>query len=380
MPTLKDMIVCHTAFFVTQIIFGTNLIITRAAFSLVPPGVHISPILIIVGRFILAMTVLTIVRYGLDSYRRRAAISKGHPYESFTKLQLPQHLPSWKLYLLGVVGISVNLIFYIFGVQLTDALTAGAALCANVPAATLIAYISGIDRNMTRLKIVSIVLVVLGNMVMVEVWHLLSTSPSTSPQHTVSYYIGCLCLFLNVISFSAYLVFQKPFIVLMNRWEFLFRVYVPAFGIVVLLGAVNYPLFVDAVLYGLPPIVFVCIAFSGIFNSTIPYWLISVGLEKGTPALAASWTAFLPLVIGIEALLFLGESLSVAKMIGGVLVLGGVGCGAAAQYGSSQLRQCSAAGVVQGHLASGSSGVVVGCAQMELESPRAAVDEELFFS
>lgn len=335
----------HVAFLVVNISASVNTIIARTAFAFDEPGKErVTPLNLAVGRSVIATCVVGLVwlaahakcachRQGDDD--DRLDFSSPPPLAVTTPMALGAAPPSksppkqWSLRNaleisgLGVLGIPANLLFFLNGVQRTDAVTSGAFACMTPAACFLISRVLGVDA-LTQLKLASVVLVVIGNNILIEIWTLWS---SNAVSRTLEYYIGCLCFVGNVMAWSLYLVLQKPVLRRVERLDFLAGYYLSGTLAILVVAHVVDPRLLWHQLLSTEVLTrwsWYSICFSGFINATLAYYLVAFGIHHGGPVIASAWSSSQPVFVVLEATLWLGESMNVARAVGGVVVMFGI--------------------------------------------------------
>lgn len=385
---MSSWLKCHGALIVAQFIFAANMIYARAAFKESP---NASPLIFALFRGVFALIVFSTVHL-VQAQQRRKATSASHGQappsrsvvpttpkpimlagsapttmsSSFPKtlngLDLPppeevvgtpssppsstarrmdpfQLLTAYeqrKVYVLGICGVTLNLIGVAYGIKLTDAVTAGAFQCAIPPVSYLISYLVGYDA-MTPAKLASLGCAVVGNMLMGHVWDVANGS------HASTYAWGLLLLVINVTAYSSFLVLQKPFVSLLPKMAFLFRANLSGVAGMGLIGLVQASFVYEQLTDGsITTFSWSAILFAGCVNSVVPYYLTAMGLQNGSPATAALYFALQPIFVASMSFFLLDEGLSAIRAVGGVLVLTGIFVGALELYVKSKSARAAA--------------------------------------
>ena len=256
-----------------------------------------------------------------------------------------------EIFSLGIVGISLNFIFFFRGIQLTNQVTA-ATFMALVPSIVfLLGYLTG-NESFTLMKMISTIFLWAGNCFTAEVWRLFYSSSSSTANETnnitqnasseergvssssstsfdSSFYLGIVYLILNQLCFSSYLVFQKP---ILNKKKFdfitfMFLMMVSGLAGLLFLSLIPRENEVTNNLFGgrLAPISYVAILYSGVIQSSVTYFLIAWGISKcKSPLLASLINNSQPVLVVLEAVMFLDETLNQNQIIGGVIIIAGV--------------------------------------------------------
>lgn len=297
-----EMWMNHAALIFAQLIFAVNMIVVRAAFKSAP---NASPLVFAVGRGVCALAALSAIHF---------VHSKSDKVDRFEGFSSKQKV---LCYGIGFCGVTLNLIGVAYGVKLTDAITAGAFQCAIPPVSFVISWLCG--DALSRTQVVALCLAVCGNALMAEVWQLASVAVNTT------YYVGCLLLTINVCAYSTFLVLQKPFVTEMPKMEFLFRVNLSGVTGMIAIACLSFNTFVDQFVSGaLTPQCWFAIAFAGLINSIVPYYLIAVGVSGASPSLAAVYFALQPVFVCVLSVVVLGEGLNFIRSVGGLFILSGL--------------------------------------------------------
>ena len=221
---------------------------------------------------------------------------------------------------IAFIAIPVCLIAYLWGVALADAMTASAISCTTPAWASVTTYLLGLE-SYSWLKGGGVLLAIAGNAVMAHVWAI-----GKGTVHSDTYYLGVLCLFINIVTWAFYLVWQKPLLQKIERIEFLFRFYLFGCGFMLVVVLAQWRLFAEQYFGGrLSLWAWGGVIFAGGVNSTLAYYLLAFAIESsGSSVLAAVYNSLQPLFVTVIAVFLLGEELTFLKLLGGCIVLSGI--------------------------------------------------------
>ena len=215
------------------------------------------------------------------------------------------------LAVLGMLGVCINQVLFIVGLQYTTA-TNAAILMPSIPVFTVaVAALLGIERIGWR-RGLGIALAVAGALVLLRPGNM---TPGAGAG------FGNLLILLNCLSFSTFLVLQRPFLERLPwrtviAWSFLF-------------GGVAVLAFAASDLYRLDPAgvsagawlgLAYIIALPTIFSYAVNTWAV----KRSSPSLAATYTTVQPLFTALLAAWFLGEQLGVREGVGFALIAAGL--------------------------------------------------------
>ena len=226
------------------------------------------------------------------------------------------------LALLGFLGVFVNQIFFIKGLQYTTA-TNAAIFMPSIPVfAVAAAAVLGIER-MSMWRVVGVILAVAGAVVMLDLTNVSLKGSS----------LGNLLILTNCFAYSMFIVLQRPLLrrlppLTVIAWSFLFG------GSGVLLVAFPTMAKVDFTL--LPSKVFLFLGYIIFFPTVINYSLNTWAIRHSTPTLSATYTTLQPIATATLATIFLGEVLGWRQGAGFALIMAGL---AAVTLGSRRLRR-----------------------------------------
>lgn len=224
---------------------------------------------------------------------------------------IPQRRDIPLLALLGFFGIFANQILFIFGLGMTTATNAG-ILMPSIPVfAAGVAAMLGVE-SINRRKGAGIALAVVGALVMLNI-----TSFSVDGRRG----LGNILILLNCLSFSFFLVLQKP---LLNRlgpltliaWAYLFGgggVVLASLGKIAACEPAQIP---SWVWWGMLYVILV--------PTVISYSANTWAVRHSSPTLAATYITLQPLSSAGLAAIFLGETIGLREVLGFLLIVAGL--------------------------------------------------------
>lgn len=224
---------------------------------------------------------------------------------------LPRRRDLPALMLLGALGVCINQILFITGLQYTSA-TNAAILMPSIPVfAVAVAALLGIERVGWR-RMLGIALAVLGALILLGPGELSLASGSR---------FGNLLILLNCLSFAIFLVLQRPVLERLPwrttiAWAFLFgSVPILAFASGDL-RQLDFSTVSTSSWLGLAYIV----VLPTVFSYSVNTWAV----KRSSPLLAASYTTAQPLFAALLAAWFLGEHFGWGEGAGFLLIAAGL--------------------------------------------------------
>ena len=216
-----------------------------------------------------------------------------------------------KLALLGLLGVCVNQLLFILGLQQTTAISA-TILITSIPVFTLlVGAMLGVKRIDAR-GAVGVAVAVIGALVMLD--------PSNL-RFGGSAFTGNLLIVLNCLSYSVFLVLARPMLkriapLTLVAWSFVFG------GFFTLLASIPSLLTLQPGTW--PPMVWTGIAYIVVFATVFSYTLNTWAIRQSSPGLVATYTTLQPVIAAILAMIFLGETAGWREAAGFVLIVSGL--------------------------------------------------------
>lgn len=215
------------------------------------------------------------------------------------------------LALLGFLGVFVNQLFFILGLNYTTA-TNAAIFMPSIPVFAAAGAAFFRIEQMTPNRIAGVILAVAGALVMLD---FSKVTFGSGP------FFGNLLIITNCCSYGLFLVFQRPILKRLGpmtviAWSFLFG----GIGVVTVgwqnLLAVEFSALGTYTLIGLAYIVLIPTTFAYAANT----WAV----RHSSPTITATFTTFQPVATALLASLFLAESFGARQVGGFVFIVAGL--------------------------------------------------------
>ncbi|WP_027964153.1 DMT family transporter [Halalkalibacillus halophilus] len=276
----------------TVIIFSGNLIVGKAINDL-------PPVTITFFRCLIAF--LVVLPFGLKQVNWNRSL----------------YLNNWKALLgLALSGITLFNILIYLALNFTTSINAGIVEAATPVFAIILGYIF-LKERLTKKQLIGAAISFFG-----AVWVL--TSGSLHVLFSLGINIGDFFMVLAILVWAIYSLLIKQ-----HNHKF------PLYGSVLIILGIGVILLIPTMMIewmvvgGIPDALFVQsswfgLLYLGIFPSFIALVFWTKGVNDIGPSLASVFLNFLPIFTTIGAVLFLDESVSVAQLFGGVLVIFGV--------------------------------------------------------
>jgi drug/metabolite transporter (DMT)-like permease len=216
------------------------------------------------------------------------------------------------LALCGFSGVAANQLLFFKGLSLTSSINSALIMITTPILVLVFAFITRKER-ITWLKALGVLLGFAGAGLIILV--------RTGPGAEASSLLGDFYILLNAVAYAVYLVIVKP---LMKRnnpltvisWVFLFgTLMVLPFGF----GELSYTNW-----SALPLNIWLCIGFVVFFTTFLAYWLNIYALSKVNASLVGIYIYIQPFLAALIAVFVVGESLSIGKLLSGLLIFAGV--------------------------------------------------------
>ncbi len=276
----------HLALVFVQITFGAFPVVGKAVL------VHLSPLALAVFRVLVSTPLLLVLAWRFERVR-------------------PARRDWPALALLGILGVFLNQVLYIFGLQLTSA-TNAAILMPSIPVFTAAAAAAfGVQRINLR-TIGGVLLASAGALTVLDPGRWSASGPACW---------GDLLILGNCLAYAVYLVLQRPVLrrlppLTVVAWAFLFG------GAATVVASV--PSLLDTRVSTLPPTAWIGLTYIVFIPTAVNYALNSWALRRSSPALVAAYTCLQPVAAAALAIVFLGEKLGALQAVGFVLIASGL--------------------------------------------------------
>jgi len=282
----KDLLQLHAVLLFIQIVFGGFHVFGKYVLY------YLHPLTLAGIRVLVATPLLLLIAWRID---RVIPSVRDFPY----------------LALLGGLGVFVNQLLFVIGLEYTTAINA-AILMPSIPVfAVALAVLGGVEK-IGPMKLLGVFLAVAGALVM------LNLAQFSLSEDTI---FGNVLILINCISYAAFLVLQKPLLkrlppLTVIAWAFLFG------GTAVFLVSIPYlPVLKSATL---PGAVYLGILYIVLLPTTINYALNTWAINRSSPSLVATYITLQPLAGGILAVIFLKESAGWKEVWGFLLIVAGL--------------------------------------------------------
>jgi drug/metabolite transporter (DMT)-like permease len=285
---MASTVKAHLALIVSGILFGANYWVAKGLM----PG-YMLPMQIIFVRGLASLILFWIVA----------------SFISDQKIPRKDHV---LLALCGLFGIAINQAFFFIGLNLTSPVDT-ALIHSGSPVIVLIfsAWLAGEKTGQS--KIMGIALGAVGAVLLVLQGNLSSGGGS--------HLLGNSLIFLNIVSYSLYLVLIKPLMARYNaftimKWVFLYGfIFVLPFC-VTSVQIINFPAFNAYAWFALVYIV--------IGTTFITYLLTTISLKTVSAGIAGYYIYMQPVIAALIGIVLFNERLTSAKMVAATLVFAGV--------------------------------------------------------
>jgi drug/metabolite transporter (DMT)-like permease len=276
----------HLALVFVQVTFGAFPVVGKAVL------VHLPPLALAAVRVLVSTPLLLVLAWRFERVR-------------------PSRRDWPALALLGILGVFLNQVLFIFGLQLTSA-TNAAILMPSIPVFTAAAAAAlGVQRPDSW---------TIGGVLLAGAGALTVLDPGRWSASGQALW-GDLLILGNCLAYAVYLVLQRPVLrrlppLTVVAWAFLIG------GAATV--AVGAPSLLDGSVSTLPPTAWIGLTYIVLIPTAVNYALNSWALRRSSPALVAAYTCLQPVAAAALAIGFLGEELGAMQAIGFVLIASGL--------------------------------------------------------
>jgi drug/metabolite transporter (DMT)-like permease len=216
-----------------------------------------------------------------------------------------------RMIMMGILGVSINQIFYITGLSLSTAINA-ALLMTTVPVFTLTLAILHRHESLTRAKLFGCLLGLAGALILVGIERFDWRS---------SLFVGDVLLLINAAAYSLYLVHSRDLLKKYSAMTFIRYTFTAGAVPIALLAAV--PL--DRMQFSrVTPTAWVCLAFVIVFASVVGYVLNAWALGRTEATRVAIFLTLQPAVATTLSIVWLHEYPTVKTAIAASFIIGGL--------------------------------------------------------
>jgi drug/metabolite transporter (DMT)-like permease len=215
-----------------------------------------------------------------------------------------------KLALFGLLGVTVNQIFFLWGLDYTTALNAS-VLVTTIPIFTALLVILLGHERARRGQLVGIALAFAGVGIVAEIESFDLSSRA---------FLGNGMVVLNAFSFSLFLVLSRPLLkiyspLMVTAWVFAFgSLYTLPLGAVPLANAVP----------GFTAAEWALLLYIIVVPTVVAYFLNSWSLKRAPASIVSVYIYLQPVTAGLMAALLLGEALTLRLLIGALAIFLGI--------------------------------------------------------
>ncbi len=227
------------------------------------------------------------------------------------KIPTPRQMRS--LFLLALLGVVANQIFFISGLKLTTATNASIIMLSTPIFTAAIGMIFGVEKQTPR-RLAGIGLAVAGAFATLDFSNLGEGAQKAA-------LLGNALLIINCVAYAGFLVLQRPLLrelppLTIIAWTLLFG------GIIIVALGASEMAKVDFA--ALPRAVVLGVIFIAVFPTIFAYALNSWAIGKSSPSTAAAFNTLQPIVSSVLAALLLGERAGLRQLFGFVLIFSGL--------------------------------------------------------
>lgn len=218
----------------------------------------------------------------------------------------------WKrIFLCALFGVGINMLFFFKGVSLTSAIH-GSIIMTITPIMVFVISLFLLKERITYLKVFGLLLGFAGALLIIY-----------QPEQglTTGDWRGDVLVFLNAMSYGAYLVLVKPLLskyspLTLAKWIFLIGVFIVL--------PVGWGEFWEIDWQSLPPGVFAGLAYV-VIGVTVMVYLVNIwAMKKVNPSTVGAYIYVQPVFATTIAILFYGEAMTIQHLIAAGLVFVGV--------------------------------------------------------
>jgi drug/metabolite transporter (DMT)-like permease len=283
--TMKNKAIGLIAMFITVIIWGLSFISIELTVDI------FKPMSLGLFRFIIAFVILTIF-----------SLTKVGKIEKVNKKDLP------KFFWAGFIGITVYFLFENNGVMKSNASNAS-LIIATIPIFTILMESIAFKTKISLKLIFSVIISMIGVVFIVD----------TSFSEMIKFsdmMVGNLLMLGAVFSWGIYSIITKPLFTKYNQNTITY--YQILFGLIMF---IPFALFEDVSYSLITPNVLMHLFFLGIFASAMGYFLYVIAMNSLGLGVSSLFLNAIPLVTVLFSYFFLGQEISISKILGGILVV-----------------------------------------------------------
>ncbi len=278
----------HIALIVAGLFFGANY---QVAKGLMPD--YFNPAQIV----FLRTFITTLLFWGLKQF---------FPYEKVATKDL------FRLAICGLTGISINQLLFFIGLSYTTPVNAS-IIHSSSPILVMLFAAVLLKEHMTKIKVMGVFLGAIGAYILISGGKSLDFSSETTA--------GNAFIFINIVSYSFYLVFAKPIMkayhpLTIMSWVFLFGFIFLAPFTFTSVGSIPWQ--------AIPTEIWLSLAYVIIMTTFVTYLLTIFALQHLSATITGYYIYMQPIIASLIALFFAKESLELYKILAGILIFIGI--------------------------------------------------------
>jgi len=218
-----------------------------------------------------------------------------------------------KIFMLGVMGVGVYNIFWTVGIHLTTASNA-ALIVSTSPLFTQL-YMQVIKKEEASIRRwIFMLLAFFGIFLMI------CKSPGASLNLGSQFFIGNIMVFIGALLFAFYTIFAKPLLKYYSPVKLNALAMASGLPLMIVYCTLSDPLVINNVSL----ITFFKMFYIIVFGTVVAYICWYTGIKKTGPVKVILFHYIVPVSSMILGVVFLGELLTIAQIIGGILALSGI--------------------------------------------------------
>jgi drug/metabolite transporter (DMT)-like permease len=218
-----------------------------------------------------------------------------------------------KILLLGILGVGVYNIFWTIGIHLTTASNA-ALIVSTSPLFTQL-YMQFVNKEKISIKRWAFTF-----LAFCGIFLMISKSPGASFNFGSQFFTGNILIFIGALLFAAYTIFAKPLLQHYSPVKLNALAMVSGLPLLIVYCTLSDPLVISAI----TGMTFLKMFYIIVFGTVAAYISWYTGIKKAGPIKVILFHYIVPVSSMLLGALFLGESVNLAQILGGILALGGI--------------------------------------------------------
>jgi drug/metabolite transporter (DMT)-like permease len=218
-----------------------------------------------------------------------------------------------QILLLGILGVGAYNIFWTVGIHLTTASNA-ALIVSTSPLFTQL-YMQFVNKEKISIKRWAFTF-----LAFYGIFIMISKSPQASFNLGSQFFIGNILVFIGALLFAAYTIFAKPLLQHYSPVKLNALAMLSGLPLLIVYCTLSGPLIIGAV----SSMTFFKMFYIIAFGTVAAYICWYSGIKKAGPIKVILFHYIVPVSSMLLGALFLGESVNLAQVFGGILALGGI--------------------------------------------------------